>query len=395
MRRAARPASYPLVATAVALFALSAPAAQPSFTPLPYLPGAPHTAYSAGISGDGRVVAGYNYSGSDRQAVRWVNGSPQGLGDLGGVQYSSTAFAASADGSVIVGGASASFNGTIGGQAFRWESGTMTGLGTLGASGPGSTPGSVARGVSGDGRVVVGSTTSPGAQAVQAFRWNNGVMQGLGDLPGGSFWSEAWGTNQDGSVVVGESMSGPDNATEPFRWTQATGMVGLGKFPGGIAQGAAYAVTPDGSTVVGFSYGTNGRRPFRWRNGVMEDLGEVAGGPIEGIAYDVSADGNTIVGAGNLVPGGGSPNTAWVWDPVNGMQNLHTLLTQRYGVNLDGWTLYTANGISDDGTTVAGYGKNAAGEVQAFVAVIPEPALPATAAVLLAGLLIRRRGAQR
>jgi probable HAF family extracellular repeat protein len=386
MWKRARASSHSLVTVAIMTFAVSAPAAEPSFTPLPFLPGATHYANTSGISGDGRVVAGYNFSGTDRQAVRWLNGAAQGLGDLEGSQYSSSATGVSGDGSVVVGTGAFTYNGRPSGQAFRWENGTMTGLGTLGPSGPNSLAGSAANGVSGDGRVVVGSSSAPGAEAVEAFRWVNGVMQGLGDLPGGAFWSTASGANQDGSVVVGGSITDAGGGTTAFRWTQAGGMVPLAGLSG---TSYAYGLTPDGSTVVGFTGSDRTRRPFRWQNGVAQDLGEVVGGPIEGIAYDVSADGNTVVGAGNL-PVGGSPHSAWLWDPVHGMQNLHTLLTQQYGLDLDGWTLYSATGVSDDGTTIAGYGKNPAGEVQGFLAVVPEPTAPVGSALACLALLKRR-----
>ena len=54
---------------------------------------------------------------------------------------------------------------------------------------------------------------------------------GLGDLTGGSFQSRAYGVSSDGSVVVGGSSS--TSGTEAFRWT-SSGMVGLGDLPGGF-----------------------------------------------------------------------------------------------------------------------------------------------------------------
>ena len=41
-------------------------------------------------------------------------------------------------------------------------------------------------------------------------------FQGLGDLPGGSFYSTAYGVSADGSVVVG--LSGSASGPEAFRW---------------------------------------------------------------------------------------------------------------------------------------------------------------------------------
>ena len=74
-------------------------------------------------------------------------------------------------------------------------------------------------------------------------------FQGLGDLPGGIFDSRAFGVSADGSVVVGESSSA--SGTEAFRWTSGGGIAGLGDLPGGGFSSRANAVSGDGSVVVG------------------------------------------------------------------------------------------------------------------------------------------------
>ena len=49
---------------------------------------------------------------------------------------------------------------------------------------------------------------SDSASGNEAFRWtSSGGMVGLGDLPGGGFSSDAFGVSYDGSVVVGQSSS--------------------------------------------------------------------------------------------------------------------------------------------------------------------------------------------
>src|SRR5436190_21050010 len=53
----------------------------------------------------------------------------------------------------------------------------------------------------------------------------------LGDLPGGVFDSRANAVSGDGSVVVGTSSSA--SGAQTFRWTAGGGMVGLGVLPGG------------------------------------------------------------------------------------------------------------------------------------------------------------------
>jgi probable HAF family extracellular repeat protein len=78
-------------------------------------------------------------------------------------------------------------------------------------------------------------------------------FQGLGDLPGGSFYSRAYSVSSDGSVVVGSSESA--SGWEAFRWTSGSGMSGLGDLPGGCFGSWAYGVSSDGSVIVGGQHG--------------------------------------------------------------------------------------------------------------------------------------------
>jgi hypothetical protein len=64
---------------------------------------------------------------------------------------------------------------------------------------------------------------------------------------------------------------------------------------------------------------------------------------------------------------------AFIWDTANGMQNLRDVLVNDYSLDLTGWTLSTANGISNDGLTIAGCGINPDGYDEAWIATIPEP----------------------
>jgi probable HAF family extracellular repeat protein len=90
-------------------------------------------------------------------------------------------------------------------------------------------------------------------------------FQGLGDLPGGSFYSKAYGVSANGSVVVGGATSA--SGAEAFRWTSGGGMVGLGDLPGGNFMSSAFDVSADGSVVVGHSNSASGYEAFRWTSG--------------------------------------------------------------------------------------------------------------------------------
>jgi probable HAF family extracellular repeat protein len=254
----------------------------------------------------------------------------QGLGVLPG-QNTSWAWDVSHAGSVVVGESRLAFVSNE--EAFRWEGGVMVGLGFL----PGGSQ-STAKGVSADGSVVIGTSQSAAYAGGEAFRWNNGVMQALGTLPGSAFGSEAFGVSADGSIVVGGAFNS-SSFLEAFLWTGGV-MTGLGDLPGGNDISQAFAVSANGGVVVG--------------------RGTPAG------CFD-------FLGCGE----------AFIWTPEDGLQNLKTFIETEFGLDLTGWTLSEARGVSDDGLTIVGRGTNPGGDLEGWIAVIPEPS---TAALLGLGL---------
>ena len=305
--------------------------------------------YPYAVSSDGAIVVGT----VGTRARMWQDGFITSLGYLpGGASGQSFARGISADGLVIVGD-SASGSGT---QAFRWENNVMIGLGDL----AGGSFYSVAFDVSADGSVIVGMGYS--ASGWEAFRWENGAMTGLGDLPGGAFESSAYGVSGDGSIVVGYSKS--EYGTEAFRWEDGV-MTGLGVLPGGTFYSKARGISTDGSVIVGESDSASGTQAFRWENGVMTGLGYPTGSSFSE-ATGVSADGSVVVGCYGK-SGWGAP---FIWDEYNGMRNLEYILAKDYGLVLGGWTLITARAISDDGTTIVGYGYDPHGDDVGWLATI-------------------------
>ena len=340
-----------------------------TFQPLGDLPGGNYFSVATCVSADGKFVAGYSLSTNGYQAFRWTatNGMVA-LGDLPGGTFKSFANAISADGSTVVGYSSSS----LGDEGFRWTQATgMAGLGDL----PGGSGSSIANGVSGDGNIVVGyssSTLSTPAHN-EAFRWTpaNG-MEALGDLPGGNFDSRAFAVSADGSTIVGESSSSNAPGVEAFRWTAGAGMVGLGDFPGGVTNSNAYGVSADGSVVVGNGYPpSNVHEAFRWSAGTgMAGLGFL---PCDTwtIARAVSGDGSVVVGD----PQVSSCVCVFIWDAQHGIRDLLNVLTTDYGLNLTGWQLCRATGLSFDGNTVVGYGLNPSGNTEAWIANLAAPPL--------------------
>jgi probable HAF family extracellular repeat protein len=209
-------------------------------------------------------------------------------------------------------------------------------------------------------------------------------MVGLGDLAGGIFNSRAQGISADGSVVVGYSNS--FFGDQAFRWTSGGGMVGLGDLAGGIFLSNAFGVSADGSVVVGVSNSASGTEAFRWTSGGgMVGLGDLAGGTFNSRAQGVSADGSVVVGFGTSASG----SVAFIWDAVNGMRSLQDVLVNDYGLDLTGWLLGSAVGISADGTSIVGYGTHN-GQTEAWLAVLPEPGTGVLVGTGLLGLVGRR-----
>jgi probable HAF family extracellular repeat protein len=303
----------------------------------------------------------------------------QGLGDLPGGQFDSSASAASFDGSVVVGLATYGIGNAY--EAFRWtSSGGMKGLGIL----PGGSL-SVAGGVSHDGATVVGYSNS--ASGTEAFRWASGSgMQGMGDLSGGSFVSRAGDINSDGTVIVGQGNS--TSGDEAFRWTSGTGMEGLGDLSDGSFESSAVGVSDDGTVIVGYGSSASGEEAFRWTSsGGMDGLGYLPGGVSDSVALDVSGDGSIVVGRSRSAS---APfGEAFIWDASSGMRSLKDVLVNDHGLDLTGWTLTDATGISADGSTIVGSGSNS-GRLEAWVAVVPEPS--SLAMLSLAGSTLLRRG---
>jgi probable HAF family extracellular repeat protein len=162
-------------------------------------------------------------------AIPMGQGGP--VGDASGV---------SDDGSVVVG----TFTDNGKATAYRWTVGDAapTPLGTF----IGATTSS-ARGVSGDGLVVVGDVESK-----RAFRWSSGTgFVGIADSISADVCT-AKATNIDGTVVVGYSDSGA------WVWDSASGIAmiktiveNLGFSTEGYDLRTLNAVSSDGKTIAG------------------------------------------------------------------------------------------------------------------------------------------------
>lgn len=306
------------------------------------------------ISGDGNTVTGFGISAQGFEAYKWTqSGGITGIGELPGGGFESDGWGVSQNGNFIV-GVSKSTNGF---EAFRWTSGTMAGLGDL----AGGTFSSIAFDVSDDGSVVVGRGNSGSSEA---FRWQSGTMTGLGFLPGGSIkFSQANAVSADGSTVVGNSISSSGN--EAFSWSSGS-LTGLGDLPGGSFASTANDISADGTVIVGQGASITGDEASLWIAGKMFGLGDLPGSFVAATATATSLDGSVIVGNGTTGTEASPVSEAFIWDEIHGMRNLKDLLTAR-GIDMTGWQLTEATGISENGKKITGFGTNPGGDVTGWI----------------------------
>lgn len=343
-----------------------------------------------GTSADGQTAGGTDGYGSDARGYVWT--SSDGISGLpmldGALRTYSSAAAVSADGKTVVGQAESApgDDGKDHSVAVVWKTSAAAALkaerqpthyaeakaaSSLTATNIGVFPKggvSQATAVSADGSVVVGygdeKIDGVSYEVYQAFKWTaTDGMVGLGWLPGGRRLSEAYGISADGSTIVGTSDS--SIGSQPMRYTAAEGMVGLG-LPAGASYGTAVAASVDGSVIVGYNNFNGNDHAFRWTAAEgMTDLG-VLPGDVFSRATAVSADGSIVVGysAPDF-----NKNRAFIWDKANGMRDLQSVVVAA-NPDLSSWILTTANGVSSDGKTIVGAGKNPNGDLEGFTAVL-------------------------
>jgi probable HAF family extracellular repeat protein len=174
---------------------------------LGFLPGKNSSA-AVGVSGDGNIVVGGSRTGegADWVAFRWTQGTGMtSLGFLSG-GTASLGQAISSDGQVIVGWSSSTGSSQ---QAFRWtQGGGMAGLGFLGGGNQ-----SVALATNANGAVIVGYGNTA-TTTFEAFRWTAASgMIGIKDMAVAAGLSmTGWqltfarGVSGDGNVMVGDGI---------------------------------------------------------------------------------------------------------------------------------------------------------------------------------------------
>lgn len=381
----------------------SRPADSASFTVIDQFPaGVLGITRAASLSADGSTVVG-DARTSERRTAAFVWNATSGLRLIEGLPDDSTnpvesrAGDVSADGKRVLGGSTSGI--------FIWDEATGARIVEPLPTPPASL---LVGGLSDDGSTFVGlrgddqAFTNP-----EAFVWNESDgLRGLSQLPGGRANTGGAAVSADGTrldlLATDESGAG-----EASIWDAANGIRGLGDLNGGEFASSPFAISSDGSTVVGFGtiepnqpgIDTGRRAMIADEVNGMRALGSLFEGRYDSVALGVSADGSVVVGTDNYpAPGGGRFSgrpfsKAFIWDAQNGMRALDVLLSS-LGIDLTGWELVDATSISADGRTVLGQAIDPNGQLQTFVAVIPEPGTGLLIGVGIA-LLASRSGRQR
>ena len=279
-----------------------------------------------------------------------------------------------------------------GGEIYRWTA--SSGFQDLG---PGD-PFSSSIGISRDGSTIISGYIGSDGYSRPAIWKSTGLIDlghpWNGSTAVGNSWGSGYGLNAKGTEAVGLAWN--RQSAEGFAWSEATGNFSLGH-PAGNHSSRASAISANSETIVGFWEDVTGpRRPVRWIAGKpnlflgYKTLGEATavtsnGEIIVGQYYDPQNNGiaflysdrhgfkslgtilhgryeqsvaNSISESRTVVGWSGDPWThgidAFLWTPAGGMVRLEKMLRE-WGAKIpSGTTLYTADSISADGTTLAG-----------------------------------------
>ncbi len=353
----------------VAATAHSAPAGPPVLIDL----GLGATGAPPSISANGSTVVG---STEGRRAFRWRMST--GAIDLGDVAIDASYYfpigtQVSADGSVISGGF---FDPSSGPGVFRWtEDGGMQDIGLP----PGGT-GAFAGPISADGSTIVPFVFTDSQAG--SMRWT---------VDAGYVTGEPLVGEEQFLVMNGDAtVFAQGRSSAAFLWTESGGYENIGGLPGFTSGTSPYAMTDDASVVVGECYGSGDNKGTAWRwtrETGMQDLGLPGPDYRTSMAWDVSADGERVVGAADAYIEDIDP-AATLWTPELGMVDLNDYLPT-IGVDLSGWNLTFATGISGDGTVICGIGTHDGADAAWVISGIPGPGVPVV--LCMAGLVGGRR----
>lgn len=340
----------------------------PQFTPLGFLNDTGFRwSQVNGISEDGMTVVGLSSRVDDNSpsCFRWTpGGSLVGLPDLNTGPNSAEVYGVSADGARAVGTGTVFLTSSneVVNRPIRWTGATP---GSLPPAPNGRT--AAGFGISGDGLVVVGHTsTFPGGNADRAVRWVGSTPQMFtytsGPFAGNTVGGRATATNWDGSVVTGQEFNG----STAWVWRQGIGATTLQLTPA-YTFGSITDVSNDGNSLLLSLRPDSG---LGWTIGIMNgglitEMPRLPGS--QGMdPTSMSADCATVAGVASTPFGERA-----VLVRADGAYLLKSVL-EGAGLDLTGWTLSSCV-VSGDGLHFAGRGFDPQGRTQAWYATIPTP----------------------
>jgi hypothetical protein len=265
----------------------------------------------------------------------------EGISMLGG-SGSSRAYGISPDGSVVVGQSNA--------QAFRWEAGVLTGLGFLTDPEWGTGNESQARAASNGGATIVGGAVHPASGFEFPVVWQGGPAFYAGN---GLGWGWANDVSHDGSVAVGtETGLLPPVWPHAFQWVSGTASsINDPGYCDSTSINQAFGVSGDGSVIAASQGCWSGQLPGQARGffvgGSFEPTGLFQG-------HAASSDGSVLAGVLSSI---GVPAQAHRWEG-----GVATPLGTLPGGNDTSQAL----DVSGDGALVVGYATTN-GDDEAFV----------------------------
>ena len=222
-----------------------------------------------------------------------------------------------------------------------------------------------------DGTVAIGSMSHTQTFQSGVFIWRAGQgMELITQFPSGFAAVGLGNPSDDGKVAFGGGRNASASSFQAVRWVEGKGIIVLGCPPGAPLDCALGGTSWDGNTSARDAKPIGGgeRQPVYWNlHKGWTYLGTLPGHSAGGSG--LFSDPWVVAGATFIVPGN-VDQTAFLWNPLDGMRPVKEILEQDYGLNVGGWDLFSINAMSRNGRYLSGLGFNLQGQSQGWWAEI-------------------------